>query len=56
MNTYLPTLPTGNALLIFLLCLIVGTFVIYKFCLDQFGKSIAGNDDNCPWKFVVLRY
>jgi hypothetical protein len=56
MNAYLPTIPTGNALLIFVLCLIVGTFVIYKFCLDQFGKSIAGNDDNCPWKFVVLRY
>ncbi|KRR24856.1 hypothetical protein CQ14_05850 [Bradyrhizobium lablabi] len=30
--------------------------MIHKFCLDQFEKSIAGNDDNCPWKFVVLRY
>jgi hypothetical protein len=56
MNAYLPTIPTGNALLVFVLCLIVGTFVIHKFCLDQFGKSIAGNDDNCPWKFVILRY
>ena len=56
MNAYLPTIPTGNALLVFILCLLVGTFVVHKFCLDQFEKSIAGNDDNCPWKFVVLRY
>ncbi|WP_065750904.1 antitoxin Xre/MbcA/ParS toxin-binding domain-containing protein [Bradyrhizobium paxllaeri] len=56
MNAYLPTIPTGNALLVFILGLLVGTFVIHKFCLDQFGKSIAGNDDNCPWKFVILRY
>jgi hypothetical protein len=56
MGDFWPTIPTGNALFIFLLCLLVGTFVIYKFCLDQFAKPIVGNDDNCPWKFVVLRY
>src|ERR1700704_546494 len=56
MSGFWPTIPTGNTLLIFLLCLIVGTFVIYKFCLDQFGKPSVSNDDNSPWKFVVLRY
>jgi hypothetical protein len=56
MNGFWPAIPAGNSLLIFLLCLIIGTFVIYKFYLDQFGKPIVGNDDNSPWKFVVLRY
>jgi hypothetical protein len=51
-----PTIPTGNTLALFLLCLALGAYVIYRFCLDQFGKPSVGNDDNCPWKFVVLRY
>jgi hypothetical protein len=56
MDSFWPTLPSGNALFVFSLCLLVGTFVIYKFCLDQFGKPTVGADDNSPWKFVVLRY
>jgi len=56
MSGFWPTIPTGNNLLLFLLCLIVGAFVIYKYCLDQFGKPIVSNDDNSPWKFVLLRY
>lgn len=55
-NSFWPAIPAGNTLLIFILCLIVGTFVVYKFCLDQFGKPSVGTDDNSPWKFVVLRY
>jgi hypothetical protein len=55
MNSFLPTIPTGNTLLVFLLCLALGGYVIYRFCLDQFGKPSVSND-NSPWKFVVLRY
>jgi hypothetical protein len=56
MSGFWSTIPTGNNLLVFLLCLVVGSFVIYKYCLDQFGKPSVTKDDNDPWKFVVLRY
>lgn len=56
MEDYWPTIPTGNALLLFLFCLAAGGYVIYRFCLDQFDKPTASTDDRCPWKFVVLRY
>lgn len=49
-------LPTGNALFIFGLCMLVGVFVIVKFCLDQFDKPTVGNDENDPWKFLVTRF
>jgi hypothetical protein len=50
-----PTLPEGSALFIFMLCLVVGGFVLFKFCLDQFDKPSANNNDSDSWKFVVLR-
>ena len=56
MEDFLPTIPTGNALLLFLFCLAAGGYVIYRFCLDQFDKPTVSTDDRCPWKFVVLRY
>jgi hypothetical protein len=56
LDSFLKTLPTGNALLVFVLSLLVGGFVIYKYCLDQFAKPTVTADDNDPWKFVVLRY
>ena len=34
MEDYWPTIPTGNALLLFLFCLAAGAYVIYRFCLD----------------------
>jgi hypothetical protein len=49
-------LPTGNALLVFVLCMLAGVFVIVKFCLDQFDKPTVGNDENDPWKFLVTRF
>jgi hypothetical protein len=56
MESLLSALPTGSALVVYLLCLLVGTYVIYRFCLDQFDKPGANNDDHDPWKFVVPRY
>ena len=56
MEDFVPTIPTGNALLLFLFCLAAGGYVIYRFCLDRFDKPTASTDDRCPWKFVVLRY
>ena len=56
MEDFLPTIPTGNALLLFLFCLAAGGYVIYRFCLDRFDKPTVSTDDRCPWKFVVLRY
>jgi hypothetical protein len=56
MTDFWPTLPTGSALFLFTICLIVGTFVVFMFCLDQFDKPSAGDPENDPWKFVVPRY
>ena len=53
--SFWPTLPEGSALFIFMLCLVIGAFVLFKFCLDQFDKPSAANNENDPWKFVVLR-
>jgi hypothetical protein len=49
-------LPTGQALYLFVACLFIGGFVIFKFCLDQFDKPDLSYDENDPWKFVVPRY
>src|SRR5687767_4376984 len=56
MSGFWPTMPTGNTLFVFALCLLVGAFVIYKFCLDQFDKPSSNKDENDPWKFVVPRH
>src|ERR1700676_2570066 len=48
--------PTGNALLVFVICLILGAFVIIKFCIDQFEQPSSASDENDPWKFVVPRF
>jgi hypothetical protein len=56
MQSFWSILPTGNSLLLFLVCLGVGAFVLFMFCLDQFDKLTVNSDDNDPWKFVVPRY
>ena len=53
MDNFLPTLPTGQALFVFLLCLGVGLYVIIRYCLDQFDKPVAATDDKAPWNFVM---
>jgi hypothetical protein len=40
---------------VFGLCLLVGLFVIVKFCADQFVKPTP-SEENDPWKFVLLRF
>jgi hypothetical protein len=52
MGNLIPQLPTGSALVIFVICLVIGCFVIIRYCLDQFDKPIAGPDDKMPWDFV----
>src|SRR5580700_4301270 len=52
MDNLIPQLPTGSALVIFVICLVIGCFVIIRYCLDQFDKPIAGPDDKMPWDFV----
>ena len=49
---FLPELPTGNALLVFAACLIIGGFVIYKYCLDKFDTPDVNPNENDPWKFA----
>lgn len=43
---------TSKALAVFATCLIIGGFVIYRYCLDQFDTPDAPNE-NDPWRFVV---
>ena len=52
MGNLIPQLPTGSALVIFVICLVIGCFVIIRYCLDQFDKPIAGPDNKMPWDFV----
>ena len=40
---------------VFLICLLVGAFVVLMFCFDQFDKPIMDQEDNDPWKFVAPR-
>ena len=40
---------------VFLICLFTGTFVVLKFCFDQFDKPAVSQDENDPWKFVAPR-
>lgn len=44
-------LPTGKALGVFVASLIIGAFVIFKYCLDQFDKPVENLDDR--WNFLV---
>jgi hypothetical protein len=53
LNISLPELPTGNSLLVFSLCLLIGAFVILKFSLEQFPKPCMAADTD-PWNFVPL--
>jgi hypothetical protein len=53
MEAFIPILPSGQPLVIFVICLAIGAFVIIKYCLDQFDKPITTSDDRVPWKFVV---
>ncbi len=39
---------------VFALCLLVGAFVILKYCADQFVKPTPAEESD-PWKFVLLR-
>ena len=56
MSGFWPTLPTGNALFVFLVSFIAGAFVVFMFCLDRFDKPNVTADDHDPWQFVVPRY
>jgi len=47
----LPTLPDGNELSIYLICLLVGFFVVFMHALDQFDKPVSAKDDD-PSKFI----
>src|SRR5262245_53836750 len=40
---------------LFLICLLVGAFVIFMFCYDQFDKPTVSQDEKDPWKFVAPR-
>ena len=53
MNAFVPKLPTGQALYVFVICLAIGLFVIFKYCLEQFNKPIAERENNAPWNFVM---
>jgi hypothetical protein len=53
MDGLIAIFPTGQALYIFLICLAIGTFVIFKYCLDKFDEPIAAPDDKVPWNFVM---
>src|SRR5437588_5879 len=55
MSAFWPVIPSGNALFLLALCLLVGAFVIWRYCLDQFEKPSSA-DENDPWKFVGPRY
>jgi hypothetical protein len=48
--------PQGKEFVVALLCVLVGGFVIVKFCLEQFDKASISSDDNDPWKFLVTRF
>src|SRR5262245_19215481 len=39
----------------FLVCLLVGACVVFKFSFEQFGKPSVSQDENDPWKFVPPR-
>jgi hypothetical protein len=56
MEFFLPPLPSGQALVAFVICLLIGTFVIIKYSVDQFDKPIIGTEDKDPWRFVGPRY
>ena len=49
-------LPQGKELIVFLLCLLVGGYVIIRFCLDQFDRPSNSSDENDPWRFLVTRF
>lgn len=51
--SFWPELPTGNALFVFVACLIIGGFVVYRYCLDQFDTPDGNANENDPWKFLV---
>ena len=51
MMDLLPTLPDGNELSIYLICLLVGFFVVFMHALDQFDKPVSAKDDD-PSKFI----
>src|SRR5215470_7437692 len=40
---------------VFWLCLFVGTFVVFMFCMDQFAKPSVSVEDHDPWSFVATR-
>jgi hypothetical protein len=42
-------------LLVFVICLLLGGFVVVKFCVDQFEKPTPAEASD-PWDFVILRY
>jgi hypothetical protein len=52
MGALIPQLPTGSAFYVFAACMVIGFFVIIKYCLDQFDKPIAEPADKVPWDFV----
>src|SRR5258708_47408 len=56
MSDFWPSLPKDEALYLFLLCLGVGAFVVFMYCLDQFDKSTLPRDGNDPWNFFPPPY
>jgi hypothetical protein len=47
---------TTTSLVVAIASLLIGAFVIIKFCTEQFDKPIMRADDNDPWKSVMTRY
>jgi Protein of unknown function (DUF2384) len=56
MQSFWPALPKGDALFLFMLCMAVGSYVVFMFCLDQFDKPSIKKDENDPWNFVAPPY
>jgi hypothetical protein len=55
MMNLLPTLPPGNEFGIYMICMLVGFFVVFMHSLDQFDKPVSTKDDD-PSKFIDPSY
>jgi len=40
---------------VFSVCLFVGAFAVFMFCIDQFAKPSVSKEDTDPWNFVATQ-